>query len=255
MRFALLGSGSLGNALVVEAGRTRVLLDCGFSIGEAVRRLGRLRLTPDRLTGILVTHEHDDHLGGVARLARRFNLPVWVTPGTLRGVEALLAGVAEVHRIEGYARLSIGDIEVQPFPVPHDAREPAQYVFGDGCRRLGVLTDTGCVTPHIRCVLDRCDALVLEANHDAELLAAGDYPEALKRRIASRFGHLDNAAAAALLATLDCSRLRHMVAAHLSQSNNRPDLARSALSVPLRCRPDWIAVASQDEGLDWRQVA
>lgn len=254
MRFALLGSGSLGNALVVEAGRTRLLMDCGFSVGETVRRLERLALSPDQLSGILITHEHDDHFGGVARLARKFSLPVWVTPGTLRGLEALLEGVAEVRRIEGYARLSIGDIEVQPFPVPHDAREPAQYVFGDGARRLGVLTDTGCATAHIRRVLDRCDALVLETNHDCGLLAAGDYPETLKRRIAGRLGHLDNAAAAALLAALDCSRLRHMVAAHLSQSNNRPDLARTALAVPLGCSPEWIAVASQDEGVDWRQL-
>jgi phosphoribosyl 1,2-cyclic phosphodiesterase len=244
----------LGNALVVEAGRTRVLLDCGFGVGETLRRLERLALSPDQLTGVLVTHEHEDHFGGVARLARKFGLPVWVTPGTLRGVEALLEGVADVRRIEGYERLAIGDIEVQPFPVPHDAREPAQYVFGDGARRLGVLTDSGCATPHIRRVLDRCDALVLEANHDPGLLAAGDYPQTLKRRIAGRLGHLDNAAAAALLAALDCSRLRHVVAAHLSQSNNRPDLARAALAAPLGCTPDWIAVASQDEGLGWRQL-
>jgi phosphoribosyl 1,2-cyclic phosphodiesterase len=254
VRFALLGSGSQGNALVVEAQGTRLLLDCGFGVGETVRRLARLGLTPEQITAVLVTHEHDDHLGGVARFARKFGLPVWATPGTLRGVDGLLDGL-ELHRIEGYAYVCIGAIEVQPFPVPHDAREPAQYVFSDGARRLGVLTDTGCATPHIRRVLDGCDALVLEANHDPRLLEHSDYPPALKQRIASRFGHLDNEQAGELVATLDCARLQHMVAAHLSQNNNHPELARRALAAGLGCTPDWIAVAEQESGLDWRQIA
>jgi phosphoribosyl 1,2-cyclic phosphodiesterase len=255
MRFAILGSGSQGNCLVVEAHNTRLLLDCGFSLGETLRRLARLGLAPEQLSGILVTHEHDDHVGGVARLARKLGLPVWLTPGTLRGLEGLFAGMEGLHLLEGYAPLCIGDLEVHPFPVPHDAREPAQYVFGDGVRRLGVLTDTGCVTPVMVRMLNACDALVLESNHDPELLAAGDYPLALKQRIAGRLGHLDNAQAAALLDALDCSRLQHLVAAHLSQSNNRPDLAREALAGPLGCAPDWVAIADQDSGLDWRQVA
>jgi phosphoribosyl 1,2-cyclic phosphodiesterase len=255
MRFAILGSGSQGNCLVVEARNTRLLLDCGFSVGETLRRLGRLGLAPGDLSGILVTHEHDDHVGGVARLARKLGLPVWLTPGTLRGLEDLFAGMDGLHLLEGYAPLCIGDLEVHPFPVPHDAREPAQYVFGDGARRLGVLTDTGCVTPVMVRMLSACDALVLESNHDPGLLAAGDYPPALKQRIAGRLGHLDNATAAALLGALDCSRLQHLVAAHLSQSNNRPELAREALAGPLTCAPDWVAIADQDSGLDWRQIA
>jgi phosphoribosyl 1,2-cyclic phosphodiesterase len=255
MRFAILGSGSQGNCLVVEARNTRLLLDCGFSLGETVRRLARLGLAPGQLSGILVTHEHDDHIGGVARLARKLRLPVWLTPGTLRGLEGLFAGLPGVHLLEGYAPLCIGDLEVHPFPVPHDAREPAQYVFGDGVRRLGVLTDTGCATPLMLRMLSACDALVLESNHDPELLAGGDYPLALKQRIASRYGHLDNAAAAGLLGALDCSRLQHLVAAHLSQNNNRPELARGALAEALACAPDWVAIADQDTGLDWRQIA
>jgi phosphoribosyl 1,2-cyclic phosphodiesterase len=254
VRFAMLGSGSQGNALVVEVRETRLLLDCGFSLGETVRRLSRLGLTPDQLTAIVITHEHDDHIGGAARLARKFGLPVWLTPGTLRGLEALFAGVERLHYLEGYAPLCIGDIEVCPFPVPHDAREPAQYRFSDGARSLGVLTDTGCVTPLIRRMLDACSALVLECNHDPDLLTASDYPEALKRRISGRHGHLDNAAAAELLAGLDSRRLQHLVAAHLSQTNNHPDLARSALAGALGCSTDWIAVADQAAGLGWRQI-
>jgi phosphoribosyl 1,2-cyclic phosphodiesterase len=255
LRFAILGSGSQGNALVVEADATRVLLDCGFAMTETVRRLARLGLEPGDLSGILVTHEHDDHIGGVARLARKYQLPVWVTPGTVRGLEPLFQSVDVLHYVEGYAPFCIGDLEVHPYPVPHDAREPAQYLFGDGDVRLGVLTDVGCTTPWIQRMLASCEALVLECNHDPALLSASDYPPPLKHRIAGRFGHLDNETAAALLASLPQTQLRHVVAAHLSQSNNRPDLARAALAGALRCDPDWIGVADQDSGLDWRAVS
>ena len=254
MRFASLGSGSQGNALVVEAGDTRILLDCGFGLAATVARLARLGLVPEDLSAIVVTHEHDDHIGGVARLARRHHIPVWLTPGTLSGFEALFADVTDVHPIHNYAAFAIGELEVCPFPVPHDAREPAQYVFGDGSRRLGVLTDVGCATRHIELMLSGCDALVLECNHDPELLRMSSYPTRLRERIAGRFGHLDNDAAAQLLARLDNGRLKHLVAAHLSKENNRPDLARAALAAVMNCAPDWIAVADQEAGLDWREI-
>jgi phosphoribosyl 1,2-cyclic phosphodiesterase len=254
VRFASLGSGSQGNALVVEAGTTRILVDCGFGLSEATLRLARVGIAPDDLSAIVVTHEHDDHIGGVARFARKHRLPVWLTTGTLRGLEDLFEPGIEVHTIKGYDAFCIGDIRVEPFPVPHDAREPAQFVFGDGAHRLGVLTDAGHVTAHMRRCLQGCDALVLECNHDPEMLRAGDYPERLKARIASRLGHLDNASAAALLAALDFRRLQHVIAAHLSQSNNRPDLARAALADVLGCEMHWIAIAEQHTGFSWRQL-
>ena len=253
MRFALLGSGSQGNGLIVQSGDTRLLLDCGFGLNETMRRLARLGVEPHKLTAILVTHEHDDHIGGVARLSRKFGVPVWLTPGTLRGVEALFQDVS-LHFVESYAPVCIGEIEVRPFPVPHDAREPAQFVFGDGQDVLGVLTDAGCITPTIVRELDGCNALVIECNHDSGLLAQGDYPPSLKQRIAGRFGHLDNDAAATLLGSIARDKLRHVVAAHLSESNNRPALARAALAGVLNCSQDWIGVADQETGLDWRQL-
>jgi phosphoribosyl 1,2-cyclic phosphodiesterase len=153
--------------------------------------------------------------------------------------------------VHGYARFCVGELELIPFPVPHDAREPAQYVFSDGSRRLGVLTDAGSVTAHMLEMLSGCDALILECNHDPQLLAGCDYPPSIKRRIAGRFGHLDNAAAAGLLAQLDRSRLQHVIAAHLSQSNNQPDLARAALAGALECDAGSIGVATQEEGCGW----
>src|SRR5258706_1463878 len=254
MRFASLGSGSQGNSRVVEAGRTRLLLDCGFGLADTVNRLVRLGLEPADISGIVVTHEHDDHIGGVARLARRHGIPVWLTPGTLTGFEALFAEVAQVRMVYNYESFSVGDLHVQPFPVPHDAREPAQYVFGDGARRLGVLTDAGCSTPHIEAVLSGCDALVLECNHDAEMLRTSSYPQRLRERIAGRFGHLDNCAAAELLGRLDNGKLKHLAAAHLSHENNRPELARAALAAVMNCKPEWIAIADQDDGLPWREM-
>lgn len=253
MRFAYLGSGSQGNALVVEAGGSRVLLDCGFTIAETVARLARLGIEPGQIDAVVVTHEHDDHLGGVARLARRFGIDVWSTRGTLRGLEARFEGVA-VNWIEGYRPFTVGALQLQPYPVPHDAAEPAQFVFSDGARRLGVLTDAGCITPHIEQTLSHCHALLLECNHDLNRLRGGAYPATLKQRISGRFGHLDNASAAGLLSTVAGPHLQHVVAVHLSQQNNSPQLARAALAPVLGCAPDWIAVADQATGLDWRDL-
>jgi len=229
------------------------MLDCGFSVAETTRRLARLSVQPEQIDAIVVTHEHEDHIGGVARFARRHDIPVWMSHGTWRGVEAIFDGV-KVNLVEGYGAFSIGSVQVEPFPVPHDAREPAQFVFGDGAVRVGVLTDTGEITPHIETMLSNCDALMIECNHDAGLLARSNYPASLRARIASRLGHLDNAAAAQLLSRVAGSRLRHVIAAHLSQQNNSRSLAQRALSDVLGCDPDWIGVADQDTGFDWREV-
>jgi len=256
MRFASLGSGSAGNGLVVEFGGTTLLMDCGFGIKDSVNRLERLGLKPESLNGILVTHEHEDHAGGVFRLANKYRIPVWLTYGTYKMVERLLPEkhAIAIHVIDSHQLFSIGDIQVQPFPVPHDAREPVQYVFGDGDKKLGVLTDTGISTPHIETILNACDALLLECNHDLDMLMNGPYSWTLKQRVSSRLGHLDNQSSAGILARIDTSKLQHLIAAHLSAKNNSQALVKKALSQVLGCEENWIGIAEQELGFTWRQI-
>jgi phosphoribosyl 1,2-cyclic phosphodiesterase len=252
MRFASLGSGSRGNATLVESGATLVMVDCGFSCRETERRLARLGCSARDLNALLVTHEHGDHVRGVAALARKYALPVWLTRGTWHMLRD--RDLPDVRHCDGHGAFAIDDLQVAPFTVPHDAREPCQYVFGDGVHRLGVITDTGRMTPHILACLNRCDALLLECNHDAQLLACGPYPATLKARVGGPLGHLSNAQAGKLLAQLDTTRLQHLVAAHLSDRNNRPELARAALANALDCAPHWVGIAGQDDGLGWRAI-
>lgn len=254
MRFASLGSGSEGNALVVESGSTRVLLDCGFGLRETVTRLAHKQLTPDNITAIVITHEHSDHLQGAVRFARKYNIALWMTYGTHRYLLAQHDTLPTVELIDSHAAFGIGSLHIQPFPVPHDAREPVQFTFSDGQHRLGVLTDTGTITPHIAAQLDACDALVLECNHDTDTLQHSQYPASLKKRIAGPFGHLDNQTAASLLTRIDTSKLQHLVAAHLSQHNNTPALALASITAALGCHPRWLDCADQEQGFDWRSL-
>lgn len=252
MRFAMLGSGSRGNATVIEANGTRVLVDCGFTLGETEQRLQRLGIDPASLDAILVTHEHGDHLGGVGRLARRHRVPVWMTHGSYAVWKD--REVPHSLRFSPHQSFRIGALEIQPYPVPHDAREPCQYVIVADGRRLGILSDAGHITPHMRAMLADCDALMLECNHDPQMLSVGPYPEALKRRVGGTLGHLSNAQAAGLLQGYAVDRLQHLVLTHLSETNNCPDLARRLIVEAVGRDASWIVCAEQEAGLGWREV-
>lgn len=251
IEFCSLGSGSRGNALLVRGGDTCVLLDCGFGPRELERRMARRGMHPRDLNGILVTHEHSDHAGGVAALARRHGITVYATAGTARAAR-LDAVRIEVLVAERHER--IGDLDVQPVTVPHDAREPCQFVLGHRAHTLGVLTDLGNVTALVRSRFGACDALLLECNHDREMLANGPYPWPLKQRVGGDWGHLSNAQAAELLAGMPHAELQHVVAAHLSEQNNAPALARAALEAVLGAGVTRLHVADQDSGFDWLRI-
>lgn len=252
LRFASLGSGSKGNGALIESGKTRILLDCGFSLGETERRLHRLGCPAHTLTAILVTHEHGDHAAGVGRLSRRYNLPVWLTVGTCHAMRD--TRFSSVHYINVHQALEINDLHITPFPVPHDAREPCQFVFGDGNHKLGILTDVGSHTPLILQMLQKLDALMLECNYDANMLANGPYPPSLKTRVAGRYGHLDNKQSTFLLEQIDLSALQHLVGMHLSENNNLPEYAHAALCSGAGCEQGWIQLANQSDGIDWLEV-
>jgi phosphoribosyl 1,2-cyclic phosphodiesterase len=254
LRFASLGSGSGGNCLVAETDGTVVLIDCGLALTETERRLARLGLEPSRVSAILVTHEHGDHAGGAFEFAAAHRVAVYLTHGTLAAMRAegkVLDGVALVV-VNGRQSFIVDGMQVIPFTVPHDAREPVQYVLSDGAAKLGVVTDVGTSTVHVEKMLCGLDALVLECNYDRDMLWNGGYPRWLKERIAGPFGHMDNRDSERLLAAVDRSRLKHVIGAHLSRENNRPELARAALARAMGCEEGWIGLATQDDGFGWR---
>lgn len=251
MRFASLGSGSRGNATLVEWPGGTLLIDCGFSAREAEARLRRLGLSPAALSAILVTHEHTDHIKGVAALARRYQLPVYMTLGTRQSRDFGI--LPDLRLIETAASFNIDELLVTPISVPHDAREPVQFIFQHQQCRLGLLTDLGSIPPHVEAAYQDCDALILEANHDSTMLASGPYPASLKRRVGGQWGHLNNQQAVGFLQRLDVSALQHLVIAHISQKNNSPDLVRQAFSVVAAAIAE-VTYACQDEGFGWLDV-
>lgn len=242
--------------MIVESGApgasdpTRLLIDCGLGLKEIGRRLEARGLQYSDLSAIFVTHEHADHIQGVARFARAADVSVFLSHGTrIACPESFWRGVQCIE-IDTNAPITIGTLTLAPYPVPHDAREPTQVVITDGYHRLGVLTDAGKSTPHIEKMLSLTDALFLEANHDETLLENSAYPESLKSRIAGPFGHLSNTASAGILQAIDQSRLQIVVAAHLSRHNNTPELVTAALA-PALASSAALNVASQIQGFDW----
>lgn len=252
MRIASLGSGSRGNATLVQHEQTTLLIDCGFSTRETEKRLDELGLAAEAIDAILVTHEHGDHVRGVGTFARKYATPLYMTHGTYRSCD-----VYDQHpcrEIVAGNTIAVKDVSILPFAVPHDAAEPCQFLFSDGDIRVGLLTDTGMITPHIIEQLSGCHALLLECNHDTQMLQQGEYPLSLKQRVGGDYGHLSNSQAADLLTKMDISKLTFVAAMHLSDKNNKPALARQALSRALGWRQQDILVANQDTGLDWYEL-
>ncbi len=261
MRFCSLGSGSKGNSLAVgSAQQGYVLLDCGFGIRELEARLTAKCLAPEDLRAIVITHEHGDHIGSAYAVAAKYQLPLIMSVGTAKATRHLAGrpsysdvAVKLIH--DGEILMNYAGIAITAFSVPHDSAEPLQFTFQNGRRKLGVLTDLGMSTPHVLAALAACDSLVLECNHDEQMLVNGPYPERLKVRVGGNWGHLSNHAAGEVLASIHHTGLRHIICAHLSAQNNRPALARAALAAVLGCDAnDEISCATQEEGFEWRDV-
>ena len=248
MRFASLGSGSRGNATLVQAGDTLVMVDCGFSVRETERRLERLGVSPADLDALLVTHEHSDHCSGIAALSRKYELPVYLTRGT--HASGRCDGAAITRYFHSGEVLELDAIRVAPIAVPHDAREPCQFVLESDGRRLGILTDLGSITSAVVDHYGDCHGLLLECNHDEEMLRQGPYPPPLKRRVGGDWGHLNNRQSADLLEQVSHVGLRELVVAHVSEQNNHRECVVEALA-PVHGDPDTLTWADQTLGFDW----
>lgn len=256
LRFKSLASGSSGNATVIEAsGLTplRLLVDCGLGIRQLQARLAEAGLKPEDIHAVFITHEHGDHIGCARALSLRYRIPVWMSRGTHAAI-----GSPDFEGLLHFARdgitVNLGGMELTPFAVPHDAREPLQISCTEGSAKLAVVTDLGHATPQVLQHLSACDALVLECNHDSDMLEQSAYPYFLKRRVGGDRGHLSNAAAAVIAAAVCHPKLKHLVGAHLSRQNNLPALARTSMANAIGCPDGDIVIADAVSGTPWLTV-
>lgn len=260
LRFKSLGSGSSGNATLVEAQSgahtTRLLIDCGLRLRDLEARLLEAGTCAEEVDAIFITHEHGDHLGCARSFVNRYPTPLWMSQGTWLAVsdDSWMVHQHMLNVARDGCMIEIAALQALPFTVPHDAREPLQLRCSDGNKHLGIVTDLGHVSSHVVASLQGCHALLLETNHDPDLLEASSYPSFLKQRVAGPWGHLANQAAAELLVHIKHDQLHYVQAAHLSERNNTPELARASLSAVLGCSPNDIDVADPLAGSAWRHA-
>ncbi len=246
MQVSVLGSGSKGNSVYIESKETAVLIDAGFSGKQIADRLGRVGKDISTIQGTLLTHEHNDHISGAGVIARRFKIPVIANEGTLVGGEKKLGKLPDVKEFATGDILHFRDLEIRSFRISHDTNDPVGYVVSDGCHTIGYCTDTGKVSHLMAQRLRNCDALILEFNHDPAMLRNGPYPLALQQRVRSSQGHLANEDAADFLRQIGSERLQYVVLAHLSDTNNLPNLALQAATSANNLSATQIVLSSQD---------
>ena len=251
MRFSSIGSGSKGNSTIIEYDDTVILVDCGFSLKETEKRLSISGLAPSKINAILVTHEHSDHIRGVSSLAKKYKIPVMATAGTskfLRDSSAL-----NLTCIDTQSDFHIENLTVTPVLVPHDAREPVQFIIRGGLLTFGILTDVGAITEHIIELYQCCDGLMIESNHDEDMLLNGSYPRSLKNRVGGNWGHLNNKQMLYFLKNIELEQLQELVIGHISENNNSVSLVKETIS-EISKQLSSVSYATQNEGFDWIQL-
>jgi phosphoribosyl 1,2-cyclic phosphodiesterase len=269
VRMTVLASGSRGNTAILSSSGASILIDAGISCRETLRRMLRAGEDPSQLSAIVITHEHSDHVTGLGVLARRLKIPVYITGDTHQEWQRWVRGPAtkqselyeddkaHLDRCEHFhagERFTIGDIEILPFTIPHDAADPVGFVFRTEGLKIAMATDLGYMPANVKMHLRGCDALILESNHDLEMLRGGSYPWSVKQRVMSRVGHLSNDSLAEFFSTDYDGGAAYVVLAHLSESNNHPELARQsaerALGGRLNLIQNRLVLASQTEPME-----
>ena len=247
LAICILASGSRGNAVYISGGSTSILIDAGLSGIEIERRLNSKGLHPEDLDAILVSHEHTDHIQGVGVLSRRFNLPVFISSKTEKAAVSQLGNVRVIKNFECGSPFMINDLSIHPFSISHDAEDPSGFTVNQNGAKIGLATDLGIATSMVKEHLKGCSLLILEANHDEDMLLNGPYPWPVKQRIKSRTGHLSNEASKNLLKEVQHDRLKYVILAHLSKTNNTPQKALSEVGRAITDCHAQLDVATQDE--------
>jgi len=249
IQFCSLGSGSKGNGTLLAFDQSLIMVDCGFSIKETVRRMDSKGICPSQVSAILVTHEHSDHIAGVAGFANKYSIPVWLNKGT--NLHKKCESIKSKELFNSHQPFQLGDFLVTPVTVPHDSREATQFVFSAAEYSVGLLTDVGHITNHIIEAYSRCDAILLEFNYELAMLMSGPYPFSLKQRVSGDLGHLSNQQAIDMLSQMDLSKLSKIVAMHISEENNRREIVKEKLKTIITTNSTRFYLANQTDGVQW----
>jgi phosphoribosyl 1,2-cyclic phosphodiesterase len=252
IQFCSLGSGSKGNGSLITHNDAILLLDCGFSTRETIKRLTDKGILPSQITAILVTHEHSDHIKGVASFSNKFSIPVWMSKGTSLHKASL--NIKDNNILNSHSDFSLGSFNITPVLVPHDSREATQFIFKAANKKLGILTDVGSITNHIVEQYNECDALILEFNYDEEMLYQGPYPYSLKKRVSGKLGHLSNNQSIELLEKININKLQLLVVAHKSAENNSSLIIDALINKVKESKIFNYFIASQEDGFSWQEI-
>lgn len=247
LSLCVLASGSRGNSIYITDGLTSILVDAGLSGIEIERRLSSRGLSPENLDAIVVSHEHNDHIRGVGVLSRRFDLPVFISSKTYSSASSKLGDIENINNFHCGSSFHINSLTIHPFSISHDAEDPAGFTVAKNGAKIGIATDLGIATSMVKEHLKECSLLVLEANHDAVMLAEGPYPWSIKQRVKSRVGHLSNEESKNVLSEIKHDGLRHVVLAHLSEQNNTPQKALAEVGAALNNCDTCLSVAQQHQ--------
>lgn len=252
VEFCSLGSGSKGNATIIRFKDTILMVDCGFSQKEVLKRLEEKALDVCNITAILVTHEHSDHFSGVAGLSNRYSIPVYCNKGT--SLHQKSKPLNEIQYFDGHESFYVGDIKISPVAVPHDSREATQFVFEANGQKIGLLTDVGHITPFIYQKYASCNVLLLEFNYDHSMLLEGKYPQKLKQRVSGSYGHLSNDQSIEFLENLDLSKCKSLVAMHKSEENNSKSKITESFLGCEKLKNVSTDIADQLLGFSWKKI-